>query len=81
MAAVFLAGVNGGAFVAIRAARVLPRLAGVVPLETELRQNAGDFGRLLPVKLNPNPFANHFGQFKEARDFRAQQREQLVRVQ
>ena len=81
MAAVFLAGVNAGALFAIRAARVLPRLAAVVPMEPQFRQNAGDFGRLLPVKLNPNPFANHFGQFKEARGFRAQQREQLVRVQ
>lgn len=81
MAAVFLAGVNAGALLTIRAARVLPRLAGVVPMETKLGQNAGDFGRLLPVKLNPNPLANHFGQFKEARGFRAQQRKQLVRIQ
>ena len=81
MAAVFLAGVNGGAFVVIRAARVLPRLAGVVPMEAKLGQKAGDFGRLLPFKLNPNPFANHFGQFKEARGFRAQQREQFVCIQ
>ena len=81
MAAVFLAGVNGGALVGIRAARVLPSLAGVVPMETKLGQNASNFGRLLLLKLNPNPFANHFGQFKEARGFRAQQREQLVCIQ
>ena len=36
---------------------------------------------VLLLKLNPNPFANHFGQFKEARGFRAQQREQLVCIQ
>ena len=70
MAAVFLAGVNGGALVSNHAARVLPRLAGVVPMETKLGQNAGDFGRLLLLELNPNPFANHFGQFKKARGFR-----------
>jgi hypothetical protein len=48
-------------------ARVLPNLPPSVPMETNLSKFGGN-GRRLPVfKLNPNPLANHFGQFPKAR--------------
>jgi len=50
-------------------ARVLPKLAFAVPMETKLRQGGGDVARRLLVKLNPNPFANYLGQFPKARGF------------
>jgi hypothetical protein len=42
-------------------ARVLPNLPCVVPMETKLRENGGNLRGLLSLKLNPNPFANYFG--------------------
>ena len=50
-------------------ARVLPKLAFAVPMETKLGQGGGDVAGRLLVKLNPNPFANHFGQFPKAGGF------------
>jgi hypothetical protein len=48
---------------------VLPDLAAVVPMEAKLRQNRGDFAGLLSLKLNPNPFANDFGEISKIRGF------------
>ena len=62
-----LARIVGGALVLIRSARMLPRLPGVVPMETELGQNPRDSRWLFVSELNPDPFSNHFGHFKEAR--------------
>ena len=45
--AITLARVIRRPFVGNRAARVLPRLAGIVPMKTKLGQNAGDGRRLL----------------------------------
>ena len=50
-------------------ARVLPKLAFAVPMETKLRQGGGDVAGRLLVKLNPNPFAHYLGQFPKARGF------------
>ena len=41
-------------------------------MKTKLGQNAGDGRRLLVGKLNPNPFANHFGNVKKVRCFTAE---------
>jgi hypothetical protein len=61
-AAVFLAGVFMAALGGELAARVLPAFAGVVPMETELRELAANlFGGLLGER-NPNPLAYNFGQ-------------------
>src|ERR1700761_7429724 len=60
MAAITCPGIVNGWFTD-RPARVLPRLAGVVPVKAKLRQRAGNRGRLLIGKLNPNPFAPIFG--------------------
>jgi hypothetical protein len=46
-----------------RAARVLPYLPPPVPMKTEFGQCSGDLTRLFVLELNPNPPANHFGQF------------------
>ena len=51
------------------AARVLPDVAFPVPMETKLRKCGGNLPGLPVVKLNPNPFANHFGQFPKAGGF------------
>jgi len=48
-------------------ARVLPNLPPAVPMETNLREFGGNSRRLPVFKLNPNPLANHFGQFPKAR--------------
>ena len=50
-------------------ARVLPNLPCVVPMETKLRENAGNLRGLLSLKLNPNPFAYYFGNIPEVRGF------------
>jgi hypothetical protein len=42
---------------------MLPKLAAAVPTKPKLGQCGGDVARRLLVKLNPNPFANDFGQF------------------
>ena len=44
-------------------------------MKAKLGQNAGDGRRLLVGKLNPNPFTNHLGQFKEVRCFTTEQRQ------
>jgi hypothetical protein len=46
---------------------MLPSLPCLVPVKTKLRQDTGDFNRLLVRKLNPNPSADDFRQFKETR--------------
>jgi hypothetical protein len=51
--AVTLAWVIRRPFVGNRAARVLPRLAGVVPMKAKLGQNARNARRLFVGKLNP----------------------------
>jgi len=64
-----------------RAARMLPNLSPVVPMETVLGQSRGDLVRLFAVKLNPNPPANDFGQFPKFRCFPANQIQQGLRRQ
>jgi len=59
--------VIGGSFLNNGATGMLPRLPGVVPMEAKLGQSASHSRWLLLLKLNPNPFANNFGQFKETR--------------
>src|SRR6186713_2921954 len=44
------------------AARVLPRLALAIPMETKLGQLLANLGGGLFLELNPNPPANHLGQ-------------------
>ena len=79
--AVTLARVIIGAVVNNRSARVLPRLAFVVPMKAKLGQCRSDGNGLLAVKLNPNPFADDFGGGKEIRGFAAKQSQQLFSVQ
>jgi len=63
---IFLAGVLNAAGDKLPA-RVLPDVAFPVPMETKLRKCGGNLPGLPVVKLNPNPLANHFGQFPKAR--------------
>jgi len=73
IAAVTLAGVIVGAFGGNRAARVLPCLAGVVPVKAQFGQLLADVGGGNLGKLNPNPFADDFGKGKAMRGFAAEQ--------
>ena len=60
--AVTLAGIYAAAFGAELAAGVLPTLAGVVPMEPELRELAADgLGGLL-AERNPDPLADNLGE-------------------
>jgi hypothetical protein len=52
IAAVFLAGIERSGVFANRTARVLPGLAGIVPMETKLRKCRGDFAGL-PALCDP----------------------------
>ncbi len=63
--AVTLARIVSCPMVTIDPARVLPRLAGAVPMEAKLGENASHFGGLLARKLNPDPFADDLGSLKE----------------
>ena len=62
-------------------ARVLPKLAFAVPMETKLRQGGGDVARRLLVKLNPNPLAHYLGQFPKAGGFIIKQVANSCRLQ
>ena len=62
VAAVFLAGVCAAAFGSELAARVLPAFAGVVPMETELRELAPDLLGGLLGERDPDPLADNLGQ-------------------
>ena len=68
-------------FLAGDAARVLPSLAGLVPVKPKLGQSACDFNRLAVVKVNPHPFSYHFGESKESGCFVADQRQQVFCVE
>lgn len=59
---------------------MLPGLAGIVPMEAKLGQNASDGGGLLVCELNPNPLANNLSNIKKARCFATEQRQQLLGV-
>ena len=50
-------------------------------MKAKLGQNAGYGGRLLIRELNPNPLANYLGDFKKARCFIAEQRQQFLGVE
>jgi len=67
LAAVFLARVIAGGFLCEVPARVLPSLPFVVPMETELREDSGDFAGLLLLELYPDPFADNFGHLPKGR--------------
>ena len=51
-----------GAAQAELAARVLPRLALTIPVETKLRELLPNLGGGLLLEVNPNPTANDFRQ-------------------
>jgi hypothetical protein len=62
VAAVLLPGVGSAAFGGELAARVLPTLAGIIPVKAELRQLAAHgLGGLLG-EGDPNPLADNLGQ-------------------
>ena len=69
---ILLAGVARGAF-GESAARVLPDLPLVVPVETELGELARNLAGLLVGELNPDPLADDLGQLKEAGRFLLEQ--------
>lgn len=70
---VTVAGVIGGGAVAKDAARVLPNLAVLVPVEADLRKKGCDFPGLPLWKLNPNPFADNLSHAAQERCFVVQQ--------
>jgi hypothetical protein len=59
------------------AARVLPRLALTIPVETKLRQLLPNFGGGLFLERHPNPLANHLGQPIRDGQLRVQQVQHL----
>jgi hypothetical protein len=65
VAAELAAWVKSHTAVAMHAARMLPRLPGVVPMEAKLGQLAAGLDRGLLLELHPHPPAHHLGQFKE----------------
>ena len=78
VAAVTAAGVVVGASGGEVPARVLPDHAAAVPMESELRQGAGDGGRLLLPELNPNPLAYLVSHPPELRGFGLKQCQNLL---
>jgi hypothetical protein len=62
VAAVFLAGIGAAALGGELAAGVLPKLAGVVPMEAELGELAADFLGRRFGEGDQNPLANDFSQ-------------------
>jgi len=50
-------------------------------VEAKLGQNAGDCGGLLARKLNPHPFADNLGEFKELRPLALKQGKQPLGVE
>jgi len=62
VAAVAFARVIVGGLVAKDAARVLPNLAVLIPMETDLRQHGCDFAGLFLRELNPNPISDNLRQ-------------------
>jgi hypothetical protein len=74
---IFLAGVATAGEPEL-AARMLPRLAGAVPMEAKLRQSLADGGRGLLAERNPNPLADYLGQFPQAAVLLLEQGQNLV---
>ncbi len=62
VAAVTFAGVIVGGLVAKDSARVLPNLAVLIPMETDLRQHGCNLAGLFLRELNPNPLADNLRQ-------------------
>jgi hypothetical protein len=62
VAAVAFAGVIVGGLVAKDAARVLPNLAVLIPMESDLRQHGCNLAGLFLRELNPNPLADNLRQ-------------------
>src|SRR5579862_7647030 len=81
VAAVFHARVIIRPVVGNRAARMLPRLAVVVPMKTKFGQSSSDLARLLLREGNPNPLPNHFRQLVKLGCFLLQQLQQRHRFQ
>ena len=50
-------------------------------MEAKLGQNAGDCGGLFVRELNPNPLANHLGEFKKVRRLALKQGQQFFGVE
>ena len=63
MAAVFLAGVGSAAFGGELAARMLPALASIIPVEANLRETGADVLDGLIGEGDPNPLADNLGEF------------------
>lgn len=80
-AAVLGAGVIGDSVHGDGAARVLPKLPPVVPMEAKLGECRGDLGGLLVGERDPDPFADNLGQFVEAGSLGAEQGQQVRRAQ
>jgi hypothetical protein len=57
---------------------MLPSLAGIVPMETKLRQDTSNVFGLLIRELNPNPLADDLGHGKEARRVIVEQLQQFL---
>jgi hypothetical protein len=64
---VALAQVVDLAFSGNAAARVLPGLSGIVPVEPNSERAFGDVGGLLLRELDPDPCSDDLGAFKELR--------------
>ena len=62
---ILLAGVAAAAQAEL-AARVLPTLAGAVPMKAKLGERLADFGGWLLGEGNPNPLADNLGQLPQA---------------
>jgi hypothetical protein len=62
VAAVTFAGVIVGGLVAEDAARVLPKLAVLIPMESDLRQHGCNLAGLFLRELNPNPISDNLRQ-------------------
>ena len=81
VAAVTAARVIVRALTAKDSARVLPRLAALVPMEAELRKRVGDGLRLLLPECNPNPLPDNMGDAAELRGFGLKQLQKVFRWQ
>jgi hypothetical protein len=81
VAAVTAARVIVRALTAKDSARVLPRLAALVPMEAELRKCACDGLRLLLPERNPNPLPDNVGDAAKLRGFGLKQLQKGFRGQ
>jgi hypothetical protein len=79
--AVTPAGIEGRPLLTYSAARVLPNLPLMIPMESTFRQKVGDRRRLLLREGNPDPLPNHFGNLEEPGRFRAEKEKHSLGIQ